>query len=106
MEKHSTCLITSVGPLYTTIHKSDKWFKLLSKIWGTEFSSYFGARRQEEVELPKLTVCKVINTASGEERPDYYNLISDGKDYAIIGRDGIIVEGEDNNIKFFRLIFK
>jgi hypothetical protein len=101
MGKHSTCLIIDFGETYNTIHEVDEWYSMFSKKWGEEFSSYFSAKI-DGVELPNLTVCTLINMLENYK----YCLVSDGKDYTIIHGKGILVEGEDDKMEFFKAIFE
>jgi len=106
MGKHSTCLIIDNKQIYPTIHHNNTRFKIFSDEWGDEFSSYFGVRKDERLILENLTICSIVGETSHPNWNKSCILIKNNNDYAIIEKKGILIQGKNNNISFFKAIFK
>lgn len=101
------CLVVADGHSYTTIHTNQEFMNSIDKHFDREIYNYFAKHRDRGTpHFENDDVCWLVGSWKYEQYNKTYWMITDGEKYSIIGRKGILIEGKNNNKKFFDFIFK
>lgn len=101
------CLVVADGQSYTTIHTNQKFMNSIHEHFGRDVYDYFAQYRDEGIpHFEDGDICWFVDSWRYEQYGKMYCIITDGERYGIIGREGILIEGKNDNKKFFDFIFK
>ncbi len=100
------CIVVRNGQSYNTIHTEQDFLNTIFEKFGRKIYDYFAQYRN--TGLPNFKngmVCEFVGRWTYKKYGRTYWLIKHDEKYMIIGREGIFIEGKDDNIKFFNFIF-